>query len=125
MCELTFCAIRAVYGAQDRTRAAQGGWDMRPRLFRVLLCASSAFWVSLAYFFEALKILYRGKPEIEGRIPCLNARKPWGLSFPTADFSRPHSCFEHRDETGFVALILHAASRGWQNQFNFKDTSDF
>ena len=79
----------------------------------------------LGLFFEALKSRHRGKPQIEGRIPCLNKRKPWGLSFPTADFSRPHSCFENRDETGFVALILHAAIRGWQNQFHFKDKSDF
>ncbi len=125
MYELTFALFVPSYGAQDRTRPAQGGWDMRPRLFRVRLCESSAFWVSLASFFAALKSLHLGKPQIDSRIPCLNARKPWDQSYPTADFTRPHSRFEHRHETGFVALILHAAMRGWQNQFHFHDVSDF
>ena len=79
----------------------------------------------LGLFFAALKSLHPGKPQIDSRIPCLNARKPWGQSCPTADFTMPHSRFEHRHETGFVALILHAAMRGWQNQFHFQDVSDF
>lgn len=125
MYELTFALFVPSYGAQDRTRAAQGGWDIGPRLFRVRLCASLAFKISLASFFAALKSLHPGKPQIDSRIPCLNARKPWDQSCTTADFTRPHSRFEHRHETGFVALILHAAMRGWQNQFHFQDVSDF
>ena len=125
MYELTFALFVPSYGTQDRTRTAQGGWDIGPRLFRVRLCASLAFKISLASFFAALKSFHRGKPQIDSRIPCLNARKPWDQSCPTADFTRPHSRFEHRDEAGFVALILHAAMRGWQNQFHFQDVSDF
>ena len=125
MYELTLALFVPSYGAQETTRAAQGVWDIGPRLFRIRLRASSPFWVSLASFFAALKSLYPGKPQIDSRIPCLNARKPWGQSCPTADFTRPHSCFEHRHETGFVVLILHAAMRGWQNQFHFQDVSDF
>ena len=125
MYELTFALFVPSYGAQDRTRAAQGGWDIGPRLFRVRLCASLAFNISLASFFAALKSFHRGKPQIEGHIPCLRACKPWGQSFPTVDFTRSHSRFQHRHQTGFVALILHAAMRGWQSQFHFKDISDF
>ena len=125
MYELTFALFVPAYGAQDRTRPAQGGWDMRLRLFRVRLYESSAFWVSLASFFAALKSFHRGKPQIEGHIPCLCACKPWGQSFPTADFIRPHNRFAQRGGAGFVALILHAAMRGWQSQFHFKDISDF
>ncbi|HAL76583.1 MAG TPA: hypothetical protein DCM70_08205 [Rhodobacteraceae bacterium] len=69
MYELTFALFVPSYGAQDRTRPAQGGWDMRPRLFSLRLCASSAFWVSLASFFAALKSLHPGKPQIDSRIP--------------------------------------------------------
>ena len=125
MYKLTFALFVPSYGALERTRAAQGGWDTGPRLFRIHLRASSAFWVSLAYFSAALKSLDQGKPQIGGRIPSLGACKPLGQSCPKADFARPHNRFAQRGGAGFVALILHASMRGRQNQFHFKDISDF
>ena len=65
MYELTLALFVPSYGAQETTRAAQGGWDIGPRLFRIRLRASSPFWVSLAYFSAALKSLHQGKPQIE------------------------------------------------------------
>jgi hypothetical protein len=79
----------------------------------------------LAYFSAALKSLHQGKPQIGGRIPSLRACKPLGQSYPKADFARPHNRFAQRGGAGFVALILHASMRGRQNQFHFKDISDF
>ena len=125
MYKLTFALFVSSYGALERTRAAQGGWDTGPRLFRIHLRASSAFWVSLAYFSAALKSLHQGKPQIGGRIPSLRACKPLGQSYPKADFARPHNRFAQRGGAGFVALILHASMRGRKNQFHFKDISDF
>ena len=55
MYELTLALFVPSYGAQKTTRAAQGVWDIGPRLFRIRLRASSPFWVSLAYFSAALK----------------------------------------------------------------------
>jgi hypothetical protein len=71
MYELTLALFVPSYGAQETTRAAQGVWDIGPRLFRIRLRASSPFWVSLAYFSAALKSLHQGKPQIRGRIPSL------------------------------------------------------
>ena len=78
MYELTLALFVPSYGAQETTRAAQGVWDIGPRLFRIRLRASSAFWVSLAFFSAALKSLHQGKPQIGGRIPSLGACKPLG-----------------------------------------------
>lgn len=125
MYELTLALFVPSYGAQERNLAAQGGWDIGPRLLRIRLSASLAFKISLASFFAALKSLHRGKPQIEGRFPCLSARKPLCQSFPKADFARAHNRFAQRGGAGFVALILHASMRGRQNQFHFKDISDF
>ena len=105
MYELTFALFVPSYGAQETTRAAQGVWDIGPRLFRIHLRASSAFWVSLAYFSAALKSLHQGKPQIGGHIPSLGACKPLGQSFPKADFARPHNRFAQRGGAGFVALF--------------------
>ena len=52
MYELTFALFVPSYVAQDRARAAQGGWDMRPRLFRVRLCASSPFEKAWPLFLQ-------------------------------------------------------------------------
>ena len=123
--ELTLALLVPSYGAQERTRAAKGGWNMGSRLFRIRRCASSAFWVSLAYFSAALKSLHQGKPQIRGRMPSLRACKPLGQSCSKADFARPHNRFAQRGGAGFVALILHASTRGRQNQLHFKDISDF
>ena len=125
MYELTLALFVPSYGVQERTRAAQGGWDSGPRLFRIRRRAYSAFWVSLAYFSAALKSLHQGKPQFGGRITSLGTCKPLGQSFPKADFTRPHNRFAQRGGAGFVALILHASMRGRQNQFHFKDISDF
>ena len=125
MYELTLALFVPSYGAQETTRAAQGVWDIGPRLFRIRLRASSPFWVSLAYFSAALKSLHQGKPQIRGRIPSLGACKPLSQSCSKADFARPHKRFAQRGGAGFVALILHASMRGRQNQLHFKDISDF
>jgi hypothetical protein len=55
MYELTFALFVPSYVAQDRARAAQGGWDMRPRLFRVRLCASSPFEKAWPLFLQRYK----------------------------------------------------------------------
>ena len=81
MYELTFALFVPSYGAQERTLAAQGGWDIGPRLFRIRLRASSAFWVSLAYFSAALKSLHQGKPQIGGRYPIFGRVQTIGPKF--------------------------------------------
>ena len=81
MYELTLALFVPSYGAQETTRAAQGVWDIGPRLFRIRLRASSPFWVSLAYFSAALKSLHQGKPQIEAASHLCARANHWAKVF--------------------------------------------